>query len=218
MPRNLAHGLRMRDLADALPNIPIICHMDRLSPSLMMYDTTLQRQADPMERSELECELERLHPDCWGWALACCSRDRLRAEEALQIAYLRILSGRARFDGRSQLKTWVFGVIRLTALEESRRWRQWFVRAANGKLAHDVADPSPDADVAVDVRDRRRALIVALAGLSSRQREVLQLVFYHDLSIEAAASVMKISVGSARTHYERGKKSLRAGLAAFGEG
>jgi RNA polymerase sigma-70 factor (ECF subfamily) len=184
----------------------------------MMYDTTLQRQADPMEKSELERELERLHPECWGWALACCSRDRVRAEEALQLAYLRIVSGRARFDGRSQLKTWVFGVIRLTALEESRRWKRWLVRTTNGKLAHDVADPSLDAGAAVDVRERRRALIDALAELSARQRQVLQLVFYHDLSIEAAANVMKISVGSARTHYERGKKSLRARLAALGEG
>jgi RNA polymerase sigma-70 factor (ECF subfamily) len=54
-----------------------------------------------------------------------------------------------------------------------------------------------------------RELITAVDTLPTRQREVLYLVFYQDLSIAAAAEVMGVSVGSARTHYERGKARLR---------
>lgn len=72
-----------------------------------------------MESSDIEGELERLHDACWGWALACCGRDRDVAEEALQSAYARVISGQARFDGKSQFRTWLFGVIRYAALEGS---------------------------------------------------------------------------------------------------
>ena len=167
-----------------------------------------------MQRAELERELERLHAACWGWALACCARDRDAAEETLQSAYLKILSGQARFDGRSQVRTWVFGVVRRTAQEELRR-RSIRVRREQSDETHvaEAADGAPGADVAGAATDERAELLAALALLSPRQREVLQLVFYHDMTIEEAAGVMNVSLGSARTHYDRGKKAMASLLA-----
>ena len=161
-----------------------------------------------MERTELERELAGLHEESWGCALACCARDEELAEEALQAAYLRILSGRARFDGRSSLKTWVFGVVRRTAMEEARRRWSWRARTSDAEEGTQVADPTPGADAAAERSERSAALVAALAGISPRQREVLQLVFYNDLTIEDAAAIMGTSIGSARTHYERGKQAL----------
>jgi RNA polymerase sigma-70 factor (ECF subfamily) len=44
--------------------------------------------------------------------------------------------------------------------------------------------------------------------LPRRQRQILELVFAHDMTIADAAEVLEITVGSARTHYDRGKKRL----------
>lgn len=180
--------------------------MDTVLPALISSDTLPRTHA--MEQCDLERELGQLHSESWGWTLACCGRDRELAEEVLQSAYLRIISGRAKFNGDSSLKTWVFGVIRWTARGEIRRRWFWNKRRAESGRAINVPDPARGADVAIEESDRRARLIRGLNALSRRQREVLQLVFYHDMTIEEAAGVMNVSLGSARTHYERGKKAL----------
>ena len=162
-----------------------------------------------MEASHLRARLADLHPLSFGWALSCCRHDPALAEDVLQSAYLKVLEGRARFEGRSAFKTWFFGVVRNSAREERRR--QLLHKA--GLLRYEPAPqkaPSPDGCLA---REESRAEIrMALEGLSPRQQEVLHLVFYQDLTIEEAAAVMNISLGSARKHYDRGKRNLRQQL------
>jgi RNA polymerase sigma factor (sigma-70 family) len=182
--------------------------MDASLPSHILGDNTFRPRTDILERSALERELERLHGECWGWALACCAWDREVAEDVLQTAYLRVLSGSASFRGASTPKTWIFGVIRLTAKAESRRRMFWRARNGSAALAMEIPDGRNGADVDVECGERRETLIGALATLSTRQRQVLQLVFYHDMTIEEAAVAMQVSLGSARTHYARGKKAL----------
>ncbi|HEY8830991.1 MAG TPA: RNA polymerase sigma factor [Gemmatimonadaceae bacterium] len=167
-----------------------------------------------MDDVELRVQLERVHADCFGWAMSCCGRDRDDAEEVLQTVYLSVLDGRAHYEGRSSFRTWIFGVIRRTAASERRKaWLRGLMVERNGgrgtgEVEIVAADPFVAPDAGVEHESRRDGLHHALAQLSARQCEVLQLVFYHETTVEEAAGVMRVSVGSARTPYARGKARL----------
>jgi RNA polymerase sigma-70 factor (ECF subfamily) len=159
---------------------------------------------------ELEEQLRRLHEESFGWALSCCGWHEADAEDVLQTTYVKVISGRARFGGRSLFRTWLFGVIRQTAREHRRRARSHRERAEGLAREPAAAGPAvPRPDEVHERSERSRRLLAALDELPDRQREVLHLVFYQDLTIREAAEVMEVSLGSARVHYERGKKRLR---------
>jgi len=157
-----------------------------------------------MELAELRSKLEELHTASFGWALSCCRQNYAEAEEVLQTVYLKILQGKASFDGQSKLQTWLFAVIRNTAISERRK-----------SLVRSIATPpfenTSDAGSQIELErsEVQQRFQAALQRLPARQRETLHLVFYQELSLSEAAQVMSISIGSARQHYERGKKRLR---------
>lgn len=161
-----------------------------------------------MQISELKAELEKLHDSSFGWALSCCRRDPAEAEEVLQTVYLKILQGKARYGGESKLKTWLFAVIRKTAVSERRKRLLRMMKSPGGTAAAFNSEPA----AALERSDLQRRFQEALKSLPRRQRETLHLVFYEDLSLREAAQVMGISIGSARRHYQRGKERLREAL------
>jgi len=157
-----------------------------------------------MELAELRAQLEELHTASFGWALSCCRQNYAEAEEVLQMVYLKILQGKASFDGQSKLQTWLFAVIRNTAISERRK-----------SLVRSIATPPFEnridarSQLELERSEMQQRFQAALQRLPARQRETLHLVFYQELSLSEAAQVMSISIGSARQHYERGKKRLR---------
>jgi RNA polymerase sigma-70 factor (ECF subfamily) len=156
-------------------------------------------------------QLEATHPAAYRWALSCCRGDRTEAEEVLQAAYLKVLDGRAIFGEHSSWRTWLFGVIRRTASEHRRRRLlrgEWLLNTFRRVPEPTITPVDPILEI-----EQARALRRALQSLSQRQRQLIELVFRHDLTIEQAGEVLGISIGSARTHNERAKARLKQQLA-----
>jgi RNA polymerase sigma-70 factor (ECF subfamily) len=151
--------------------------------------------------------LAALHDELFGWAMSRVGFDRDEAEDLVQQAYVELLSGRAVFNGDSSLKTFAFRVVQNLA---STGFRKLAVRRryANIDAVDDVAPP-------VDDRPDADAVWSAVMRLPARQRDVIELVFCRELTVDEAARVMGIGAGSARTHYARAKDRLAEWLGEF---
>ena len=172
--------------------------------------------ASKIKPEELEARLEELHEESFGWAMSCCKWNEADAADVLQSVYLKIVLGHARFGAKSAFRTWLFGVIRQTAREQYRRSVSHRERARRLRQEIGTEEGVQQPDDSLERSDTRRMLLEAMEELPPRQREVLHIVFYQDLTIREAADVMGVSLGSARVHYDRAKKRLRSLLEHLG--
>ena len=154
-----------------------------------------------------EQDLRELHRDAVQWAMYCTGYDTELGPEVVQQAYLKIVEGSARFDRKSALKTWLFGVIRLTALECRRK--QNIHKVANAAFGEPDLQPGPERDDGEYVANfGSDAISEALDALSRMQREVIYLAFYRELTLSEIADILGVSVGTVRTQYHRAKQKL----------
>ncbi|WP_291780987.1 sigma-70 family RNA polymerase sigma factor [Cecembia sp.] len=150
-----------------------------------------------MKPNQLEQIIKELHVEAYIWARQCCNFQDWLAKDVLQQVYLKILENKAKFNGDSSLKTWLFSVIRYTAMENIKKELRVYP-------LEDGAEVRFDEDVKPEINHEK-----LIRQLPDKQREVLLLVFYHGLTLEKASKVMGVHLGTARTHYDRAKKNLK---------
>lgn len=150
----------------------------------------------------------RHHAGLFRWALALARGDAWEAEEIVQSCYVEVIEGRADLARADDPRAFLFGVARRVAASRRRR-RSIFGRILRldfGKI--DRPAPLPDPEESAVAGERAVRAREALAALDGRQLEVAALVFGEGLTVEEAAAAMRVSVGSARTHYHRAKLKL----------
>ena len=167
-----------------------------------MRDSDVLENNPQVSRSALEA----MHGQVFGWALSRCNFEQMVAEDLVQQAYMELLTGKARFDGESSLKTFVFAVVQNLARSRFRRV------TSRLRLARQAVLPD-DAGIVYPVEPgEHEVLWKAVQALPQRQRDIVELVFCRDMTIEAASRVMGVSTGTGRVHYDRAKKALKETL------
>ena len=132
-------------------------------------------------------------------------RDQGLAEDVVQDSFVAV---HGRWDRIDEAKAPAY--LRQTVVNRSRS----ALRRRTVAIRHqpEPLPPAAGADDAVLRTERRTAVLDALAALPARQREVLALRYYLDLSEAEIAGTLGISRGAVKSHASRGAAALRAAL------
>jgi RNA polymerase sigma-70 factor (ECF subfamily) len=141
-------------------------------------------------------------------------RDRGRAEEMAQEAFIRAFKGLRQWRRDAAFSTWLFAVATNLYRTETRR----FPPMVRLDLIPEPLDPSrPDA--AVEDDDRRRIVQRAVHSLPAKYRDVLLLYYFHEMDVAMAARSLGLPDGTVKARLSRGRDMLRMKLPRlFGTG
>jgi RNA polymerase sigma-70 factor (ECF subfamily) len=140
------------------------------------------------------------------------------ADELAAETFTQAFAARYRYDGaQSNARPWLFGIaanlLRRHARSERRRLLAY---TRTGVDPVSASDEEAAAD-RLDAEAAGRTIALALAGLSSGQREVLLLLAWAELSYEEIGLALGLPVGTVRSRLSRARSRMRELLAEFGQ-
>jgi RNA polymerase sigma-70 factor (ECF subfamily) len=128
-----------------------------------------------------------------------------RAEDLLSEVFTDVWSQAGRFEGRSQVSTWILSIARFTALSAIRRRDETALDETAMVFLEDGADTPEEA---VLKEDRSAQVRRCLAQMSREHREVIDLVYYHEKSIEEVADIIRAPKNTVKTRIFYARKRL----------
>ncbi|MFK7990450.1 MAG: RNA polymerase sigma factor [Sandaracinaceae bacterium] len=144
------------------------------------------------------------------------------ADDAVQETFLRAWRAIARFDGRSQLSTWLYRVCVNVCLNHIRKRKRHDASDLNDpRVPEPTADPSQggsDPARVLEARQLQGQIGTALEGLSESLRTTVVLVLVHGMPQKEAAEVLGCSEGTIAWRIHEARRRLRLALAEDDEG
>jgi RNA polymerase sigma-70 factor (ECF subfamily) len=140
-------------------------------------------------------------------------RNESVAEELIADVFLDVWRQASRFEARSQVSTWLLAIARFKALSWLRKRTEVEL---DENYADAIEDTGDDPEVAMQKKDRSEILRKCLLGLSPDHREIIDLVYYHEKSVEEVAKIVGIPESTVKTRMFYARKRLAELLKAAG--
>jgi RNA polymerase sigma-70 factor (ECF subfamily) len=132
-------------------------------------------------------------------------RDTTTAEDLVSQVFLDVWRTASQFEGRSQVSTWLLSIARFKALTALRQRRHEDIDQDD---VHCIADSADTPEAALE-RSKTNAILRACIGkLSPAHREIIDLVYYHEKSVEEAGEIIGIPQATVKTRMFYARKQL----------
>ena len=140
-------------------------------------------------------------------------RNQALAEDIISEVFLDVWRQGGSFEGRSAVSTWLLAIARFKALSILRRKRE---DELDDEGATAVEDPNDTPETVVEKMDRSEILRQCLTELSREHREIIDLVNYHEKSVEEVARLVGIPEATVKTRMFYARKRLSGLLRSAG--
>jgi RNA polymerase sigma-70 factor (ECF subfamily) len=139
------------------------------------------------------------------------------AEDLVSEVFLDVWRQAEGFESKSQVSTWLLAIARYKALSALRRRTDEHL---DDQMAASIEDTSDDPETVVNTKDRATIIQKCLTQLSPAHREVIDLVYYHEKSVDEVAQIVGVPAATVKTRmfYARNKMAdllKQSGVHAF---
>ena len=135
------------------------------------------------------------------------------AEDIVSEVFLDVWRQAGRFEVRSQVSTWLLAITRNKSLSAIRSRSD---EQLDDERRAEVEDPAADPEMLVHNKDRSAVIRSCLSRLSVAHREVIDLVYYHENSVDEAARIIGVPASTVKTRMFYARQRLGGLLEAAG--
>ena len=175
-------------------------------------DETLVAQIAQRDKHALQLLYSRHHVRVYRFALRFLN-DEAAAEDTVSEVFIDVWRQAERFEGRSQVTTWLLAIARNKALSLLRRRSS---EELDDEVAEFIEDPSDNPEAAMLKSQRASVLQDCLTQLSPAHREIVDLVYYHEKSVEEVAEIISVPANTVKTRMFYARKRIGELMAAKG--
>jgi RNA polymerase sigma-70 factor, ECF subfamily len=180
--------------------------------SAQTTDEALVRALTDGDKQALQVLFARHHVRVYRFVLRFL-KDEAMAEDLVSEVFFDAWRHADKFECRSQVSTWLLGIARNKALSQLRR-RQ--TEALDEEVAEFIEDTADTPEAAMQKQQQTSILLACLKQLSPAHREIIDLVYYHEKSVDEVAEIIGVPSNTVKTRMFYARKRIGEMMSAKG--